>query len=417
MKKIHPIKMMVAISAVFSLLLFAVDAQAEVTPLWNVLGSQLTSAKEVSATVTEELKFNIPSKETEFRCSKIALDDGLLLTAGQSSATLLLTGCSTYLGNTLFTSCKPAEPITAKIKGSLLHESTSTELISPAEGSTLTTLKFSEPCPLPSEASITGSAVIGCVEAACEKEQATHIVSSAPGDGLSYEGHPVELAGKVTMELMGTDKGSPWGVFLLKEEGEGEGNWRIKGANITKSIEATGSLENEFSLSMSFGANSVKVSCASLAVSGGSLQIKGASTGTLSFTKCQTLINGKLAAECKPIEPIVAGFKGLLVAHKKTTYIVISSASEGSPLTKLKFNEEECVSLFPSMSITGSVVFECVKASCSTEEESHLVLPASAALFPEHALVVGSNPITLEGSGIISLIGTEKGKLWSGLAK
>jgi hypothetical protein len=191
-------------------------------------------------------------------------------------------------------------------------------------------------------------------------------------------------------------------------------NWKIGGANITKTEEAAGALEEITSLLVPLPSKVVmKVSCAALSTKDGLLFVGGTSSGIAEFKNCETSVSGTTLPACKPSEPIVSKFKGELLAHEKHTYIKISPSS-GTILVTLLLGEE-CA--FPEeLKILESLVVECSKG-CEVESGSHSVAQASSELFPGQTLKFEGMPVTVDGRATLSLGGGEKGKAWSGVVE
>jgi len=383
-------------------------ASASAENVWKALGTEVFK-KEITTVASEELKLVVPSKGTEIRCAKLTIDNGLLLASGVSAGTLLLSECTTYLNEILSKACKPTEPIIAKVKGTLIsHEKKFYDLVVPSEGATFTTLGFSEPCPLPSEVGVTGSVVMECVEAPCEKEQATHVVRAAsaalfPSHGLKYMGSTATLAGSATMELSDGDKGKVWGAGLHLSP---KGNWKIEGVGIKATSSATALIDKDFTLSWKITKlpPTIEIVCQKLSVEDGLLFVASTGSAKVSFSSCETFGDKKSMPDCKPEEPITSDVTGSLVVHNERTFGLISFG------TTLQFLEP-CV--LTKYSVSGTVGLECADAFCEAEQVTHLVQLASTALFPEDKLTVSSNSASLSGSATLSLIGGNLGRAWS----
>lgn len=393
-------------------------SSAEANNVWWVLGEELFKTKEATAKVTEELKLVIAAKGTEIRCAKVVLDGGQLFLKGGGSGELLFSECSTYLSEVLSKPCKPTEAISASVKGTLLNEGgTFYELVAPSSGTTFTTLHFSEPCPLPDEVALTGSLVLECVEASCTSEQSAHVVRQAseasfPSDVLKYMGHTAKLAGKVSVELSDADAGKGWKANLQPEP---TGIWKVKGSKTTSTKTITGEADSKVAILQTVAGVKIEYTCAKMTVSDGLLFVGGTGLGELTFTSCQTFLNGSLSVPCSPEEPIKTKVEGSLVIHEGRVFALIKHDGGGSFVT---FHRgEECATEGGGgVTIGGSLVVECTDAFCESERVSHLVKQAPAGLFEDglvHEGGIEKGPVSLGGGVTLSLTGADSGSVWS----
>lgn len=143
----------------------------------------------------------------------------------------------------------------------------------------------------------------------------------------------------------------------------------------------------------------------------------GTSLATILYKKCITKLAGKESIICKPVEPIEAKVRNLLVLDSAKNYILFEPHEAGKPFAEIKFGTGECS--VPTTPVTGSIVFQCeepagTQVDCATLRKIQLISPAPAALFEADKLSFGVNPATLTGSAKLELSGGNAGKAWGG---
>ena len=394
--------------------MLAITATAQAENAWWILGKALSEKKEVSVSMKagEELKLVITSKGTEFRCNNLELKDGLLLKEGESSGTISISSCTTYLNEALSTACKPVEPIAAIVKGSVaIHSEKFYDLLVPAEGSTFTTLKFSEPCPLPSEVPVTGSLVLECLESSCTQEATSHLVQEAPeasfpSDGLKYMGQTAKLLGKVTVKL-----GDNWSAYLTPG-----GPWMVNGSNVVSDLAVTvvSKEDKEIELLTKFTGIEVGIACHEVKTTKALLEAAGRAQVIVELTSCNTFIGGTLSKSCKPFEPIVMGatletfiYKGKLYVRALGTSGVFTTLEFAPPCTLA----EEIV-------IRGTIWLEDGEGAIESEQSTHLVQEAKNVAEAVGGMKFGTEPLLIDGSLLIEevKVGTSAALKFSVLA-
>jgi hypothetical protein len=210
---------------------------------------------------------------------------------------------------------------------------------------------------------------------------------------------------------------------------QAKGDWRIEGANTATTAEFTSEKDGtkDFTILTGTGGTEIEVLCQELTTDDGLLLAptkteSGKGLVTLLFKGCKTFLNGSLSEACKPIEPIVAKLKFLLVLHNKTTYLLLEP-DVGTTFAAIKF-EAGCA--LPEIVITGSLAYEDGNEPFENESVKRLMLGVPAPLFggqteggttlPNARLLFGVNSVKLEGSIWWKLAGANLGKKWSGLA-
>jgi len=161
----------IGLSAVFvaSLILaLTSSANAETGHWWTKSGGVEVLLNQSGSLSTEA--DTMPSAEVtglnlKLLCSESELAEGVIQSNGKASGTLKVkNACEarSITPNEKLSACTVAEPIVVKVVAlPFLHEGKTYSLVSPATGTTFTTLKFSgEFCVLPEEVSIKGTAVV-----------------------------------------------------------------------------------------------------------------------------------------------------------------------------------------------------------------------------------------------------------------
>jgi hypothetical protein len=148
----------------------------------------------------------------QISCEKLTLDKGLLEGEGKSSATLLLSACTTLLNGKTDTKCKPAEPIAAKVKDLLvLHEGVAYDRFEPAEaGKPFTTLVFGEECLVGEKVPITGTFYAKDSNGKLEVAEKTHVFEEGPLTKLSFGIRAATIDGSASASLAGVHAGELW---------------------------------------------------------------------------------------------------------------------------------------------------------------------------------------------------------------
>lgn len=199
----------VALSAVA-----ATDAQA--LPNWMLPptespGPGLVVGVEAKVEKALELLSKVGTSSVGISCEKLTLDKGLLETEGKSSATLLFTGCQTLLNGKSTGSCKPAEPITSKVKGLLvLHESVAHERIEPTEGKAFTAIKLGTECAIGEEFTVKGVFYAKETSGKLEVAEEAHSFSEGPLTSLSFGLNPATIDGSASLSLTGEHLHKLW---------------------------------------------------------------------------------------------------------------------------------------------------------------------------------------------------------------
>jgi hypothetical protein len=209
---------------------------------------------------------------------------------------------------------------------------------------------------------------------------------------------------------------------------QANGHWFVNG-ELLKTTIGVESLELEHTQLLSkFGLTAVAILCEKILVHDGLLFSDGSSLGELLFSKnCKTELNAKVTENCKPLEPIVAEVKNLLIKHPEPTkdpksYILFSPHDS---LTFATLHLGALCAIGQNIEVKGNVVAECgvlntgvwTQLDCAQEKvEQRIREVQSKTLFPNDVLKFGVNPALLDGDVGLVLSGTHAGGSWGGLA-
>jgi len=194
-------------------------ASANAEGNWRIEGKNISESTTITGQGEGVYAFLVPSRNVELVFQSFAMDEGFLLPNGTSYKVFLFTEGKVYtLSPALeeISSCKVGN-LTFKVKGELvLHNGITYELLSPAEGTLLTTTTYSSGtgCPLPKTVPIPGSLVLED-PGGLQSEAVSHLVEQTPGGlfpghGMLFGTHPMELDGSFSLELTGEHKGQKW---------------------------------------------------------------------------------------------------------------------------------------------------------------------------------------------------------------
>jgi hypothetical protein len=200
-------------------------------------------------------------------------------------------------------------------------------------------------------------------------------------------------------------------------QAEPTANWKVNGANVTAILKPLAGAELEklpangpkhlILLSMRAG-KKVAILCEEL-IATGVLLTQGGSTANIELRKCQTSIEEKFSEACTPKEPITAKAKDLIVLNGGLPYDFFEPAS-GASFGTIGFGAG-CV-LGEALSITGSFYANESIGKFETELVTHLFVEAALGV---GGLRLGGEPMTIDGSANISLLGGHAGAKWSGI--
>lgn len=162
---------------------------------------------------------------------------------------------------------------------------------------------------------------------------------------------------------------------------QAEGEWSVEGKTLTElghaNVEVSAELESPFVLEVEAKLKPFTVKCGKLVLDNGLLLKGGEATGDYLYSECQTLIEGKASAACKPAEPLAFDVRSLLLLHKKKVYL-LHEPRAGTEFGQLTMGEE-CV-FGEKLPITGSYVTECAVSekesggSCEEERVTQLLV-------------------------------------------
>lgn len=173
---------------------------------------------------------------------------------------------------------------------------------------------------------------------------------------------------------------------------------------------------------LAVAAKKIEFRCTTLASSGLKLVASSVTAeGKVSFTGCKAFspIGSETEQKnCKPVEPIVAGGKALVVLHETKNFVLFEPETTGGVFTTVEV--PELCALTETSKVTGSLVAECLtfatlaKSDCKVGEVTHLIQPTPAGLFPADVLKFGASEATLAGVAATKLSGALATRSWAG---
>jgi hypothetical protein len=145
----------------------------------------------------------------EIACEESSMDEAGLEEEGRMSGTQLLSECTTFLNEKASAPCDVTkEPISMPFKGQAFeHGKAGYVLISPAEGSTFTTIALSEECSLGEKLTLTGAFALEDCNGDFSTYLVRHLLQQATGALFASGEHvnSLKLGGAAT-----TFTGSDW---------------------------------------------------------------------------------------------------------------------------------------------------------------------------------------------------------------
>lgn len=404
---------------------------------WKVGGKTFAelgiSEASVLASAGESFVLTIPWYATEISCTTFSIESGKLLTAGASSGTLMLSGCSLKGPPFVAETCKLIEPISLKVKDKLItHSERAYDLFEAAEaGKAFGNVQFKEgtECPLPLSNELKGGFVAETQSGQRVKQLFTFsstLEKLFTSDKLTFGTHTMELKGKATLDLGSPNEGKEWSAVPEKpEEPNIAGEYEIEGKTLTE--------KGITSESISF-----TISAGKLLIPGFPLTIKctgGVASSTILLgggIHVSALFSGcgaEGSSTCKPYETkekmesnqtadkgfISASGLGEIILMGGSHYIVVS-ATEAFAFTTIYW--PKLCSLALAVKLFGSTVFsapnaltQLVNQTLSTISQAEL-----GSLFPNDILQYENQTSWLDEGGTTNaaLAGANAGKTWGG---
>lgn len=206
-----------------------------------------------------------------------------------------------------------------------------------------------------------------------------------------------------------------------------EGEWMIGGKTVSGTlsteagieIEPLGELkEKHLVLLTTSGGNTVEILCSVVNNVKGTVSNTTA-TGTLNISGCVTFINKKRESPCDPLnQPIAAGGSVTIKLHPEKTGKYAMAEGTGGTFTTLKFNEETCLALSPTIQLKGKLWIEDCNGKFEEELATHLFQEAKVPAAALGGILFGANKFSIDGSVNVKLTDAEHlGKTFSGLVK
>lgn len=184
------------------------------------------------------------------------------------------------------------------------------------------------------------------------------------------------------------------------------GMWMVNGKNIGSGVELNVGVvmeiepfgekkEKHIVIKTTIGSNTIEIQCGQATVPKATITLE-ALTRFINFSSCVTFINHIASPECNPInQPIVIGSSLTVVLHGGKSYL--KSVGIEGVFGILKFSEEECVALTPTVKLTGTAWYEDANGELEVEKVTHL-LTATSAPSALGGLFFGSNKAAYEGN-------------------
>jgi RHS repeat-associated protein len=159
---------------------------------------------------------------------ELVKSSGRILSTKKDEATIELSKCATTINGKAAPSCKPAEPVVAKVSSELHEDETRRhvrDFLKPLAGTTFTKYKLGELCAVAEEVVVSG-------ETAAEIEPFTTVaqlfgfseaIAKSAGTTLTANTKAAYFSGPLTVELSGKNAGKKWGICLACHYGPEEG--------------------------------------------------------------------------------------------------------------------------------------------------------------------------------------------------
>ena len=428
--------------------LHATVARAEPGAFWKVNGSDLPGALSVKLLASLEenhgvLLTKVGSTEVEVLCIAIKFIDILLKPLGDFAANtgkVHFEGCITKLNGELAEACVPHSPGAANglietnlLDGLLvLHETAEEtrinlfELLPKESGGPFVTLVLGKAAPEKNECAIgekfeiKGKTFLEDAQNESSTEKVFHLIRTGPLTSLGFGTNAMTLDGSIRVLLAGAHEGMEWSGIV-----PALGHWQVNGSTISDELKVelqANELENgDGSLLMKVGASKVEFLCTTITLRNASLKTLGKLSGKIHYEGCITKLNGVTSAACKPHSPGAAeglietnALKGIIQLHElteSTKVDLLKLQPEGSAFVTMVLGKGLCP-IFNSFDLTGQIVLKDAQEEGLVEKVSHLVVEG-----PLTTLLLGANPLTFDGSAVISLFGAHEGMKWSGIAE
>ncbi len=220
----------ICLIAALSLMAFAGSAQAKGT--WKSGGATITSGTIVSEEDSKEFVLLSKSGTTaiEILCETLTLSEGKLEAEGKGSGELKFSkNCRFLAKGVVQASCKPVEPIVAKVKLLLfkhLADGKTYALASPLDGTLkFTTLKLGAECAFGENIEVSGHVVLEDCAGIFSTEAAKHLIQQSASttlftaagftNALKYGANAATLDGSTWLKL---STGANWSGVGISED-------------------------------------------------------------------------------------------------------------------------------------------------------------------------------------------------------
>jgi|GEM_PF-5721260 len=208
------------------------------------------------------------------------------------------------------------------------------------------------------------------------------------------------------------ETGAYWEVGSTKIEGSSE---LLPKLNLKKDT-------SNIVLLFTIAKSKIDLECTEIKMVNGLLHKSGKTTGKLDFGNCITKFNGAEAL-CKPHSPGAAvglietnALIGLLKLHKESEIkedLLELFPAEGETFATLVLGPtgKECLFLLDENAIKGRLFFRDSQKELLVNKIEHLFEEQKAL---SKLVILGSAPVTMDGSFLAFLVGSHEGLKWSG---
>lgn len=218
------------------------------------------------------------------------------------------------------------------------------------------------------------------------------------------------------------------GVVVLGTSGvqaEKGANWKVSGSNVTTELSPEVMIVKiataDMVLLFKVGLSKVELLCEGAKFVGAKLEAEGKVGGEAGggnkthFGGCKTKINGTVSSKCEPHSPGAANgllesaaLKGLLMLSGGEAIVLFEPVS-GNTFLNVEFGKGECA-IASGCTITGKNSVKDSDGELEVEKVAHTVEQGPIA-----ELFAGANPATVDGAGVLELVGAHESMQWSGV--
>jgi hypothetical protein len=196
-------------------------------------------------------------------------------------------------------------------------------------------------------------------------------------------------------------------VAFAAAPAQAEGKWLINGSTLEASVNWEG--DSSFYAFLLPNLN-LELVFEKFEFKSGTLTAEGKGTAEFIFA------NGKVNT-ISPLEEVSSCIPGNLTFNSTTNLFLHNGKTYNalSVNTITTYKTGLGCPLAAKNVVSGTVVLEDPEGNFEKEATKHLIQVLPNGLFPELKMFFGANPLTLDGSWVLSLTGSHAGKTWSGI--